>query len=121
MFLFLKYLHIPKGYQTQIFGDRLLDHTENNSALLTAKTRCGLCLENYSALPPICQFNVEVHYAPDKDPDLYKSFIEFFPRFIRAGQFLLMNVELPDKKKYRHLRMFFFNVGNEQCIRRFIF
>ncbi|KAH7719532.1 Methyltransferase FkbM [Aphelenchoides avenae] len=78
--------------------------------------------DNYDALPPICQMNVEVHYPPSGigGTELHGDFIKFFPEFLRDRRFLLLNVELPDSPKFRFLRMYFINVHDEECIRKFI-
>lgn len=79
-------------------------------------------LENHDQLPPICQINVEVHYQPNwkVNKDFYEEFVEFFPEFIQAGRYVLLNAELTSHPILQHLRFYFFNVYDDKCISKFI-
>lgn len=74
-------------------------------------------------LPSICQFNVEVHYAPNVNVAEYNEFVPLLQKIIRKGHYLLMHAELPPKivaKRWKFLRMYFLNIRDAQCTRKFI-
>ncbi|KAL3099480.1 hypothetical protein niasHS_002935 [Heterodera schachtii] len=78
---------------------------------------------NYDKFPtPICQINIEVH-----DPDTlianysHQQFFRSLNILLRSGKFALMNTDMFTKQAPIHLflRMFFVNIGEEKCRKKF--
>uniref|UniRef100_A0A183BTY4 Methyltransf_21 domain-containing protein n=1 Tax=Globodera pallida TaxID=36090 RepID=A0A183BTY4_GLOPA len=79
---------------------------------------------HYELFPtPICQINIEVH-----DPDTlfanytHQQFFRSLDTLLRSGRFALMNTDMFTKQAPLHLflRMFFVNIVEERCTRKFI-
>ncbi|KAL3105217.1 hypothetical protein niasHT_024111 [Heterodera trifolii] len=71
----------------------------------------------------ICQINIEVH-----DPNTlianytHQQFFQSFDTLVRSGQFALMNTDMytGDAPLHLFLRMFFVNVVDEKCTKKFL-
>ncbi|KAI6198575.1 Methyltransf-21 domain-containing protein [Aphelenchoides besseyi] len=65
----------------------------------------------------ICQFNMEIHYARKHYEVSLDEFDELFNSFLDKAHFVLLNVA------YRGVelrQLFFLNVGDEECIQKFL-
>ncbi|KAI6212747.1 hypothetical protein M3Y94_00065500 [Aphelenchoides besseyi] len=68
-------------------------------------------------LPVICQFNVEIHYANQRYGVSWDEVDKTLNEMIDEAYWVLLNV---DQRDFKYRRLFFFNVGSEECIYKFL-
>ncbi|KAI6204363.1 hypothetical protein M3Y94_00665700 [Aphelenchoides besseyi] len=68
-------------------------------------------------LPVICQFNVEVHYADQRYGVSWDEVDKTLHEMIDEAYWVLLNV---DQREFQYRRLFFFNIGAEECIFKFL-
>ncbi|KAI6234865.1 hypothetical protein M3Y99_00749900 [Aphelenchoides fujianensis] len=73
--------------------------------------------EKRAELPVICQWNVEIHYAEERYGVTWTEFDRTLNQMLDEAYWVLLNV---DQRLRVYRRLFFFNVGAEECISKFL-
>ncbi|KAI6174833.1 Methyltransf-21 domain-containing protein [Aphelenchoides bicaudatus] len=68
-------------------------------------------------LPVICQFNVEVHYMASKYGVTWEEVDRTLNEMFEEAHYVLLNV---DERTFLYKRLFFFNIGDDECISKFL-
>ncbi|KAI6198893.1 Iron/zinc purple acid phosphatase-like protein [Aphelenchoides besseyi] len=68
-------------------------------------------------LPIICQFNVEIHYTNERYGVSWDEVDRTLNEMLDEAYWVLLNV---DQRDFKYRRLFFFNVGSEECIFKFL-
>ncbi|KAI6220953.1 hypothetical protein M3Y99_01578400 [Aphelenchoides fujianensis] len=68
-------------------------------------------------LPVICQWNVEIHYAEERYGVKWTEFDRTLNEMLEEAYWVLLNV---DQRTWKYRRLFFFNVGAEECVTKFL-
>ncbi|KAI6233086.1 hypothetical protein M3Y99_00950900 [Aphelenchoides fujianensis] len=73
--------------------------------------------EKRAELPVICQWNVEIHYADERYGVTWTEFDRTLNGILDEAYWVLLNV---DERTWKYRRLFFFNVGAEECVTKFL-
>ncbi|KAI6234863.1 hypothetical protein M3Y99_00749700 [Aphelenchoides fujianensis] len=73
--------------------------------------------EKRAELPVICQWNVEVHYKEQNYGVTWAEFDQNLNQMLDEAYWVLLNV---DERTRKYRRLFFFNVGAEECVTKFL-
>ncbi|KAI6237602.1 Methyltransf-21 domain-containing protein [Aphelenchoides besseyi] len=68
-------------------------------------------------LPIICQFNVEVHYKSSRYGVTWEQFDRNLMEMFNEAHFIVLNV---DQRTFKYRRLFMFNIGDDECIQKFL-
>lgn len=69
----------------------------------------------------ICQMNVEIHNALLETGEKEKEkFHDFIFKVLEDEKYIFMKPNFIDVEKYRFIRLFLVNVGDEECVKLYV-
>ncbi|KAI6186011.1 hypothetical protein M3Y98_00086600 [Aphelenchoides besseyi] len=68
-------------------------------------------------LPVICQFNVEIHFAASRYNVTWEEFDRTLAEMFNEARFVVLNI---DQRSLKYRRLFMFNIGDDECIQKFL-
>ncbi|KAI6237942.1 hypothetical protein M3Y95_00318200 [Aphelenchoides besseyi] len=73
--------------------------------------------EKRAELPVICSFNVEIHFAPIRYNVTWDELDKVLAEMFDEAHYVVLNI---DQRTFKYRRLFMFNIGDDECIQKFL-